>query len=137
MKLQDTTTDEEVSLSDELLWIDEFGWVPPQDARTYSLTGALIIQTGTRKAGRPISLEYPNENMGWLPRSTAETMRLWAAIPDRVFKLTFERGASRFFYVRFDRDKALDVKPVKGHVGKNEATDPMLIKISFYEVDAP
>lgn len=137
MILQDTETDEELTLSDELLWTDEYSWVPPQASKAYSLTGALLIQTGTRKAGRPISLEYPNENMGWMPRSTVNTLVEWASLPDRVFKLTFLRGTSRFFYVRFDHDKAIDARPVLGHVGLNSPNDRMLIKVYFYEVGTP
>lgn len=137
MILQDTETDEQLTLSDELLWTDEYAWVPPQATKVYSLSGALLIQTGTRKAGRPISLEYTNESMGWMPRSTVITLTEWASLPDRVFKLTFTRGLSRFFYVRFDHDKVIDAKPVLGHVGKNLPGDQMLIKVNFYEVGAP
>lgn len=137
MKIQDTTTLDQIILPDELLWTDEFEWVPPQATKAFSLTGALHVQTGTRKAGRPISLESPDQNHGWVPRSTAVTLLSWASLPDRVFKLTFERGASRFFYVRFDHEKAMDVKPVLGFVGTNGPDDKMLVKIYFYEVEAP
>lgn len=137
MILKDMVTNQELTLSDELLWVDEYGWSPPKVNKEYSLTGALHIQTGKRKAGRPISLEPPDENTAWLNRLVVETLRQWAALPDRIFKLTFERGISRFFYVRFDHDKNMDVKPVLGAVGLNSADDPMLCKIYFYEVEAP
>lgn len=134
MILKDTATNEELELSDELLWVDEFGWMAVQVNKEFSLTGALHIQTGKRKAGRPISLEPPDDSMAWMTRATTQTLINWSAIQDRVFQLQFQRGSSRVFHVRFDHDKPIEAKPVLGAVGKNEPDDQFLTKVYFYEV---
>lgn len=42
MKLKNIETGEQPTLSDELLWTDEYAWVPPQATKVYSLTVALL-----------------------------------------------------------------------------------------------
>ena len=40
-----------------LVWVDEHDWTPVESATEYSITGALLVDAGTRLAGRPITLE--------------------------------------------------------------------------------
>lgn len=47
-----------VALPPGLQWADEFAWTPvEQAAPVYSLSGALVIQYGTRLSGRPVTLQ--------------------------------------------------------------------------------
>ncbi|KFB66675.1 hypothetical protein [Candidatus Accumulibacter vicinus] len=57
-----------LALPSGLRWSDEFAWSPLQTVRDYSLTGALILQTAERQAGRPITL-LGGERWAWMIRS--------------------------------------------------------------------
>lgn len=85
-------------------------------AVSYSLTGSVLVDVGTKQAGRPITLEPPEASMGWVPRSTALALQEWLTPANR--KLTFSIGtgeAVREFTVMFRHsDGALEGAPVKG-----------------------
>lgn len=54
-------TDEAVRLHPQFFWVDEFDWQAlAQSDSVYTLTGAMDIQQGTKKAGRPITLNGDN-----------------------------------------------------------------------------
>lgn len=119
MKLIDMTSGspgDEIILPNSLLWTDEFSWNPVTSAASYSLTGALILETGTMLKGRPISLEPPDESMGWVQRSVAAQLKTWAATANRKMRLVLEYADdTRTFNVMFrHHDGAIDAKPVKG-----------------------
>jgi len=46
-----------VNLPDLLMWVDEWVWTPAVVSRSYSITGAEIIESGDRQSGRPITLD--------------------------------------------------------------------------------
>ena len=52
-----------------LVWADEFAWHPVLREAEYSITGALLLDSSTRLAGRPITLQG-SEDAGWLTRTT-------------------------------------------------------------------
>lgn len=56
-----------IVLPDDLIWIDEGSWQAAISNATTTTTGALIIQGGTRTAGRPITLAGA-VNYGWVLR---------------------------------------------------------------------
>lgn len=119
MKLQDITSGQvtgEIALPDGLLWKDEFNWTATISNVTYSLTGALIIDTGTKQTGRPITLEPPDETMGWVKRSTVIRLKEWADAPDKRMRLVLEYPSdNRTFTVMFRHyDGAVEASPVKG-----------------------
>ncbi len=103
-------------LPDDLLWSDEHSWSPTVASVSYLITGALLVQTATRQAGRPITLEAPPD-MAWVRRSTVEQLRAWAAEPlsenSGRFRLTLLDG--RTFTVAFRHSEtALEAEPVLG-----------------------
>ena len=110
MKLIDLITQQEIDLPNDLLWRDEFDWSPVEATQTYTLTGALIIESSVRQAGRPISLSA-DQDMAWVTRETLSKLKTWAAIPARKFNLTFEYATdTRSFLVVFNHGK----DPTKG-----------------------
>lgn len=132
MKLINQTTKEAVDLHDDLLWSDEHSWSKAVSTVTYAITGALIVQSGTRKAGRAITLVPPDEQMAWMPRATVDTLHAWADVADLVMTLQF--GDGRTFNVQFRHaDGALEVRPVKGFPSP-EPDDPFLATIRFMEI---
>lgn len=134
MKLIDQVTLEELLLPNDLLWSDEFDWSPVEATNTYTLTGSLIIEQGTKQAGRPISLGA-EPDMAFVTRATVQTLRNWAAIAGRKFKLVFQYPSdTRQFLVVFNHaDEPISAEPVKGFPG-HESNDWFRISLKFLEV---
>ncbi len=82
-----------VALPDDLLWTDEFSWVSVVRATEYSCTGALIVDTAQRLAGRPITLEGTDEH-GWITRATLDAVRTLASSLPGAFVLALADGRS-------------------------------------------
>lgn len=114
MRLIDTEELDEIVLPNGLLWVDEYTWSPIESASEWSLSGAMIIQSGKKLKGRPITLEGADEQMGWVTRETVEILKAKAEITDRKFTLVLGSGQSeRQFTVRFRHsDNALEASPV-------------------------
>lgn len=103
----DTTT-----LPADMVWEDELtgDWDAVEQTTAYSLTGALILQHGTRQAGRPITLSLPREH-GLCDR--ALVLQLDAiALANNTHTLTLHDG--RAFTVRWRRDngRAVEAAPI-------------------------
>lgn len=88
---------DDIALPDDLIWIDELEWTPVQQSEEHSLTGALIVQTGVKQAGRPITLRGDSDS-GWITRQNLLTLyaKLTGTPP---FILTL--NDNRTFNVRF------------------------------------
>ena len=116
MKLIDIESGTIVRLPDSLNWVDEMSWVPVVTNYAYSLTGALIVDTAAKQKGRPITLEPPGEDMGWVRRSAAMQLHAWAQTPARKMQLVLEYPDDiRQFVVMFRHSEtAIESKPVKG-----------------------
>lgn len=135
MKLIDQVTLAVINLPNDLLWVDEFRWSPVASTSSYSLAGSLIIEQGVKLAGRPITLEPPDNEMAWVSRSTHEALRAAAAIPARRFKLVLEYPTDlREFLVAFAPvDDPIDGNPVKGFP-EHEPDAWFSVKLKFIEV---
>ena len=72
-----------VTLPDALSWADEYAWSPVEQAKTYTTTGALLIEEGVKQAGRPITLEG-SEDSTWCTRALVDQLHAWAATPGIV-----------------------------------------------------
>jgi hypothetical protein len=62
-----------ISLDADMTWVDEFNWPTVIRSTEYSLTGALIVDSGQRLAGRPITLQG-DQSGGWITRSTVDAL---------------------------------------------------------------
>lgn len=115
MKLVDVLSSAEITLP-SLLWEDELKWTPSVAKETYTMSGALIIESATRLAGRPITLVSPQDDMAWATRQLVESLRAWATPSDRRMKLVLEYpGDAREFFVTFRHSaSAIEATPVKG-----------------------
>ncbi len=135
MQLKNLTTEVALVLPDDLLWTDEHSWSPTVASTSYLITGALLVQTATRQAGRPITL-VGAPDMAWVTRATVEQLRLWAALAltetSGRFLLTF--SDSRTFTVAFRHsDTTLEAEPVLGIPARAD-TDFYRLTLRFLEL---
>ncbi|MEW6464524.1 MAG: hypothetical protein AB1434_01360 [Pseudomonadota bacterium] len=122
MQLKNLATGVALPLPDDLLWSDEHAWSPAVASVSYLLTGALLVQSATRQAGRPITLVGPSD-MAWVTRVTVATLHHWAAAPFSAssgrFELTLADG--RVFTVAFrHNDTAIEAEPVLGFPAQSD-----------------
>ncbi|MDD5277197.1 MAG: hypothetical protein PHR16_14080 [Methylovulum sp.] len=85
-----------------LIWIDEFDWTPVEQVVTQTLTGALIIESGVRQAGRPITLTGSADS-GWADRALIKALATKAADP--ILQMTLTLHDARTFTVMFLQSK--------------------------------
>lgn len=100
-----------ITLPEDLWWEDETGWTPVEQSDTeFSVTGALLLHTGVKQAGRPITLAG-SEDASWLARSTVLALMALAAVPAKEMTLTLH---DRTFTVIFNHGdgKPLEATPI-------------------------
>ena len=119
-----------VQIPEDVWWSDEFAWSPVEQSTTRSLTGALIVQLGTKTKGRPITLTS-NDRGGWVARSTVIALRALAATAGATYTLTLADGRS--FTVSFDAEKDFTAEPVRPSADMAGAT-PYRITLPLIEV---
>ena len=90
-----THTLDGLALPAGMIWQDEFDWSPTLSAQEYSLTGALVIDAGTRQAGRPITLAA-SDDRGWsgMTRDKLITLRAKAVVAGATYTLQLADGRS-------------------------------------------
>lgn len=94
-----------ISLPDDIVWLDELDWTPVQQAREYTLSGALVLQEAAVQAGRPITLG----GGVWARRDTVEALRTLADAPAADHTLDL-RGTE--YTVAFVRPQPITATPV-------------------------
>lgn len=122
MQLTNLTTNEQLTLPDDLIWQDEYNWAPTVSNVSYTVTGAMIVQSAVKQTGRHISLVGPAD-MAWVTRATVETLHDWASIAlsdtDGHYQLTL--SDSRQFNVAFRHDDTpVEAEPVLGIAAKSD-----------------
>ena len=116
MELKNTFTGATLTLPDDLLWIDEHSWSPVASSVSYLVTGALLVQSATRQAGRSITL-VGAPDMAWITRSVVNVLSNWAALPLDAVSGRFELTLldARVFTVAFRHsDGAMEAESVTG-----------------------
>ena len=119
-----------LTLPGDLDWTDEYDWTPVVQDAGYSLTGALIVETATRQAGRPITLQS-GDDRAWVSRADVDQLHAWARIAGQQLTLTL-RGTARS--VIFDHAQT----PVEAQMvlfyGDPVDTDRYTITLKFMEL---
>lgn len=88
------------------VWQDEYGWIDVAEAVDYSVAGSLVINTGVRSKGMPITL---GGDHAWLPRATIEALYQLAR---QNKSMTLIIGVKEY-QVRFRyNDKPVEIVPV-------------------------
>lgn len=91
---------------DQLEWVDEFEWDAVEQVQERTLTGALVIQEGVKRYGRPITLS--SNGGAWF---TLATVRALEALRDQigiVMHLVLPTGAEH--YVTWNRTAGAPVQ---------------------------
>jgi hypothetical protein len=122
MQLKNLATGVALPLPDDLLWTDEHAWTPAVASMSYLVTGALLVQSAVRQAGRPITLAGAID-MAWVTRATVATSHEWAADPlsesNGRFELTL--ADSRVFEVAFRHaETPVEAEPVAGFPARSD-----------------
>ncbi|MFW1735363.1 hypothetical protein ACG94V_12525 [Acinetobacter sp. ULE_I001] len=134
MKLKRISTSETVTLSDGFLWSDEFDWNPIEQKQDRAVDGALIIQEGKMKSGRPVTL-IADKNMAWLKRHIVSKLKDWSILQEK-FELQFNYfHDKRTFNVVFNhQDKAIEANPVLEHPTVSD-DDEYNVTLRFLEIN--
>ena len=120
------------TLSPDLYWSDENNWAPVEQSIQRSISGAVIVSTAARLAGRPITLTPEDQNSAWTQRTTLDTLRTWAAVPGREMVLTL-RGTTYNVIFRHHDGQAIEAAPIK-HCNDVQPTDFYTVTLRFMEV---
>lgn len=123
-----TTT---LTLPDDLLWSDRFDWQSVEQVKAYTLTGALILESGAKQTGRPITLQPEDQSAAWCPLSLLETLRAWADVAGREMVLTINGNA--YDVVFRHEDGAISATPVV-HFNSDAPGDFWLVTLRFTEI---
>lgn len=119
-----------VDISDDFDWPDEYAWPKVALQKTYSVTGALLVETNTRQTGRPITL-VGTEQIAWMTRLDLTQVREFVDTPGAELELVFR---SLTFNVMFDHEAgALEATPVADFAEPDDA-DFFYVTMRFIEV---
>lgn len=135
MQLKNLADGVALVLPDDLLWSDEHAWSPAVASVSYLLTGALLVQSATRQAGRPITL-VGAPDMAWVTRAAVDTLYGWATVPlsATAGRLELALADARVFTVAFRHsDTAIEAEPVTGFPAR-AATDFYRLTLRLMEL---
>ena len=102
-----------VTLTADLQWSDEFDWRPVQQSVELSLTGAPIIDCGSVRGGRPITLVGSMSDGGWITRAQLDQLDGLSRVAGLQLTLTL-RGVPRSVVFRH-QDGAISAVPIVGY----------------------
>ncbi len=129
-QLKNNLTDEIIEFDQDMRWIDEHNWSKvAQTAPVYTLTGAMDIQQGVKKAGRPITIAG---DWVWHKKGDLDTLRDWSDTPEMTMTLTHYDG--REFTVMYRlHEQAMNTEPVI-YMTPETDNEPYLATINLLEV---
>lgn len=122
---------ETIKLHEQFVWADEFDWTElAQSNPVYTLTGAMIIQQGTKKAGRPITLNGDNTRT---TRADLAKLQAWADVPELQMTLTHPKGKE--YKVIFARPNITDINFIKQYKPEDyEDEDKCTLNLHFLTI---
>ena len=135
MQLKNLSDGVELALPDDLLWSDEFAWTPAVMSVSYLITGALMVHSACRQAGRPITLTGAVD-MAWVARSVISTLYDWAgiALGEDTGRFELTLLDERVFTVAFRHAEApIDAEPVKGFPARS-ASDHYRLTLKLMQI---
>ncbi len=92
-----------LELPGDFNWTDEYTWSPITQDTGYTLSGALVVETATKLAGRPITLVGADDR-AWITRATLNQLRAWADIAALELTLTIRGVDHTVLFRHHDKD---------------------------------
>lgn len=120
-----------IVLNPDLLWVDEHNWTPVQQSAERSITGAMLIEYGTKIAGRNITLQPEDSDSGWISRSTLEALKSAAAVPGR--EMTLSINGTDYSVVFRHLDGPIEATPIV-HFNDKDPNDWFAVTVRFLEI---
>jgi hypothetical protein len=121
-----------LTLPPDLYWSDEYNWNPVEQTAQRTITGAQVVSTALRVAGRPITLAPEDDQSAWMTREMVEQLRNWAAVPGQELELTL-RGTTRTVVFRHQDGSGLEARPLV-HFSEMDDTDNYITTLRFMEI---
>lgn len=121
-----------ITLHPDLRWDDEHNWFPVEQTIQRTITGALIVSSAARVAGRPVTLAPVDEASAWMPQATIDALRNLAVVPGRVLQLNI-RGVGRDVIFRHHDGSVIEASPVL-HYSDVDAADWFKVTIRLMEI---
>jgi hypothetical protein len=104
-----TITLDAITLPPDLLWADEFDWSPIESSTEYAITGALVVDTAARLAGRPITLAAADDR-AWIARGVLQALYAKTETPGQTMTLTL--GATSYSVIWRPGAEPLSAYPI-------------------------
>lgn len=99
-----------VTLPADLAWPDRYAWQPVTVSIEYSLTGALIVESAEKLAGRPITLQGA-DNRAWATRATVDAIKALQAVAGADYTLSLEGQSYTVMILSVEADPLWDFAP--------------------------
>lgn len=116
-----------ISMPDDFVWEDEFGWKPVEQRTRYTVTGALRLDSVAKQAGRRIVLG----GEVWLTRTVLGALYDASLLAGQQFTLTY-RGVAHT--VVFDHEAgAIEAPPVVDYADP-DPSDSHIVRLRFIKV---
>lgn len=97
-----------ITLPSDLIWSDEFDWTPMQQNESYTLSGALVIETGLKLKGRQITLTSGEDV--WIDRQTV--VALYAKLSSSAVMVLTLNDARVFNVIFRNSQQPLQATPI-------------------------
>ena len=121
-----------ITLPDDLVWSDEFGWSNVTQSVDRSLTGALVIQEAVQPKGRIITLSG-SQDSGWITKAVLDTILIQANTPDNEMTLTYHGEVYNVMFHRSGNNSPVEGKLIVDYSDR-AANDNYSIILNFIEV---
>lgn len=133
-KLTNITTGAIIELDDELYPSDEHEWSSLVSSTKYALDGTMIVEQSIRLAGRPYTMQAPND-MGFLTRETVNLLKAERDKLGATFWLDYRAdGAVKRVKVMFDTTgEAINATPLKEFISPS-LDDLFIVTLKFLEI---
>ncbi|MGP5518016.1 hypothetical protein ACTXNA_07210 [Psychrobacter celer] len=133
-KLTNVSTGAVIDLDDEMYPSDEHDWSAIVSNTKYALDGTMIVEQSVRQAGRPYTLQAPDD-MGWLSRATVNALKAERDKLGATFWLDYlADGDVKRVKVMFDTTgDAITARPVKDFISPS-LDDLFIVTLRFLEI---
>lgn len=122
-----------VTLPNDLTWPDEFTCRMVEQKTTYSVTGALLVESKAKQTGRTITLQSDGAS-AWLSRTNVAALYGFAGVAGAVMTLVLRAVT---YSVVFDHaNGAIDATPVVDYSDPDPA-DGYVVTLRFLTVPTP